>query len=246
MSHAFYAMRIDSIKQAIKETEATLEGLHNDLHLYEAAAKVENLKKIPTENTKLVWVSDTNPESYSVAVGRYGGVLEVKRVMDGQGLCHNTAQCECNPCSEINLSARLGVPMPPWLKGAPLVKSFYKSIGEWISTLPVHGNLTITEPRPSCNLLRSLRNLPLKETTDAGKLKELEARFPGATMTLLMNGESYIIKFITDAEKNPEYNMIHCASLNLVTPSFARFDVYGKFNLVAKWRGVDINLTHLF
>ena len=243
MSHAFYALRIDSIKQAIKETEATLEGLHNDLRLYEVAAKVETLKEIPAKNTKLVWASDTNPESYCIAVGRYGGVLEVKRVMDGVGVCHNTAQCNCSSCMEITISNGL---IPPWLKGAPLVKSFYKSVGDWISTLPVDGNLTVTEPRPSRNLLRSLRNLPLKETTDARKLKELETRFPGATMTLLMNGESYIIKYITDAEKKAEYDMIHCASLNLVTPSFSRFNVYGKFNLVAKWRGVDINLTHLF
>ena len=95
-------------------------------------------------------------------------------------------------------------------------------------------------------VFKKLCNEPLKATTDARKLKELEDRFPGATIMLSMNDENYIIKYITDAEKNPEYDMICCHDLQLVTPSFSRFDVYGKFNLVAKWRGVDINLTHLF
>jgi len=95
-------------------------------------------------------------------------------------------------------------------------------------------------------VFKKLCNEPLKEKTDARKLKELEDRFPGATMMLSTNDGDYIIKYITDAEKNPEYDMICCHSLQLVTPSFTRFDIYGKFNLVANWRDMDINLSHLF
>jgi hypothetical protein len=95
-------------------------------------------------------------------------------------------------------------------------------------------------------VLKNLCNEPLKATTDARKLKELQDRFPGATMMLSTNYGDYTIKYITDAEKNPEYDMICCHSLHLVTPSFSRFDVYGKFNLVANWRDMNMNLSHLF
>lgn len=61
---------------------------------------------------------------------------------------------------------------------------------------------------------------------------------------LSLNYGDYTIKYITDAEK--EHHQIHCEDLYLVTPSFSSFDVYGKFNLHAKWRDMDINLSHLF
>ena len=93
-------------------------------------------------------------------------------------------------------------------------------------------------------VLKNLSNEPLKATTDALRLKELQDRFPGATMMLSLNYGDYTIKYITDAEK--EHHQIHCEDLYLVTPSFSSFDVYGKFNLHAKWRDMDINLSHLF
>ena len=245
MSHAFYTERIQAIKDTIKDTERTLHSLHNDLHAFEVAAAEAAVHKVHAKGTKLKWVSDTNPESYCVAVVHYDGILEVKRVMDGQGLCHNTAQCACKPCAEIRLSNGL---MPPWLKGAPLVKTFYKTSVEWLSTLPAGGSVTITEPPPSRAVIRMLANMPLKETTDARKLKELETRFPGARMMLLVNNtDEYTIKYITDAEKNPEYDSICCDSLHLVTSSFAQFEVYvcGKYELMAEWRGAYIGLSHL-
>lgn len=244
MSHAFYTERIQAIKETIKDSERTLHSLHKDLCAFEAAAAANKVHAVHAKGTKLKWVSHTNPESYCVAVAHYDGILEVKRVMDGQGLCHNTAQCDCRPCAEIRLSNGL---IPPWLKGAPLVKSFYKTSAEWLSTLPAGGSVIITEPPPSRAVIRMLSHMPLKETTDARKLKELEMRFPGARMMLLVDNTQYTIKYITDAEKNPEYDSICCESLQLVTPSFARFEVYGygKYELMAEWRGAYISLSHL-
>jgi len=123
------------------------------------------------EGTKLKWVSRSNPETYRVAIVKKDGILEVKRVTDGAGYCHDTKVCRCRPCSEIIVS---GGRLPPWLKGVPLTKTFYATESDWRISLPFGGNITVTEPQLSNRALKKLCCTPLTGTTDGLKLKELE------------------------------------------------------------------------
>jgi hypothetical protein len=99
------------------------------------------------EGTKLKWISSNNPETYRVAVVKKNGVLEVKNVEDAIALYHDNVTCKCRPCSEINLSVKLGVPIPPWFTGPPLAKTFFENEAAWCLSLPAGGTLTITEPK---------------------------------------------------------------------------------------------------
>jgi hypothetical protein len=128
------------------------------------------------------------------------GVIEVKSVTGGRGYCHNSATCQCKPCSEINLSARLGVARPPWLRvgWSPLTKTFFETEAAWLLSLPEGGMLTATEKELSkkqkqikkqfqkllCLCRRRLDTKPLVMLTDGWRaaLEELEERFPGAKM----------------------------------------------------------------
>jgi hypothetical protein len=101
------------------------------------------------ERTKLKWVSSSNPETYSVAIVKKDGILEVKRVTNGRGHCHTPSICDCTPCREIRLSSRLGVSNPPWLKGIPFTKTFYETEIAWLSSLPSGGSLKVTAPATS-------------------------------------------------------------------------------------------------
>jgi hypothetical protein len=194
------------------------------------------------EGTKLKWVSSSNPETYRVAIVKKHGVIEVKSVTDGRGYCHNSATCQCKPCSEINLSARLGVARPPWLNGPPLIKTFFETEAAWCLSLPVGGVLTITEPQLSDLALKKLCMKPLTSVTDALKLKELEERFPGATMVLSTKDRQYEIAY----KQDPFYGEIHCEKERICAQFFAGFGAHGKPNLMAEWKGLYIDLSHLF
>ena len=196
------------------------------------------------EGTKLKWFSDTDPETYRVAIAKNNGILEVKVVTDGQGYCHDPATCLCKPCGEIRLS---GGQLPPWLKGAPLIKTFFKDEAEWRASLPVEGTVTITAPPPSRpprdRVLRELCMKPLEATTDALKLLELEERFPGAIMVLSTTDRQYEITY----KHNPIYGNIYCENAHISAPSFDSFGSFtiGKPSLMAEWRGLYICLSHL-
>lgn len=194
-----------------------------------------------TEGTKLKWV--LNPETYRVAIVKKDGILEVKRVTDGAGYCHDAKTCRCKPCGEISLSNRLGVPMPPWLKGVPLVKTFFATEAAWRISLPFGGDITATEPQISDRALRALCMKPLEATTDALRLKELEERFPGAKMVLSVWGDrQYEITY----KESPGYDSIHCEDAQISGIFFAQFGACGKPQLMAVWRGLYIDLSHLF
>jgi hypothetical protein len=194
------------------------------------------------EGTKLKWVFSSNPETYRVAIVKKNGVLEVKNVEDGGGLCHDDTTCQCMPCSEIALSRRLGVPRPPWLNGPPLIKTFFETEAAWCLSLPAGGVLTITEPQLSDLALKKLCMKPLTSVTDALKLKELEERFPGATMVLSTKDRQYEIAY----KQDPFYGEIHCEKERICAQFFAGFGAHGKPNLMAEWKGLYIDLTHLF
>ena len=189
-----------------------------------------------TERTKLKWV--LNPETYRVAVATKDGILEVKNVSDGSGDCHNYKVCACLPCKEVRIS---GGRLPPWRKGLPLVKTIYDTEAAWRESLPEGGTITVTDPRPSNKALKALSMAPLESTTDSLKLKELEERFPGATMVLTTKDQHYEVRY----QYNPVYGNIRCDDAHISAPCFAFFGDK-KPSLMAEWRGLYIDLSHLF
>jgi len=208
------------------------------------------------EGTKLKWVSSTNPETYSVAIVKKDGILEVKRVTDGGGHCHDTTLCQCIPCSEIRLSDRLGVPRPLWRARPPLLMTFYETEAAWLASLPTggtRGSIKTTVPAISERKLKKLCCTPLSGTTDALKLKEFQERFPGATMLLNAGKKMLQIEHVYyDMATYPEdwCNQIYCRNLEKAVFHFTDLGESprsnGKPQLMAEWRGMYIDLSHLF
>jgi len=203
---------------------------------------------VRSEGTKLKWVSSSDPETYRIAIVKKHGVLEVKSVTDGRGYCHNSATCQCNPCSEINLSARLGVARPPWLgvDWLPLTKTFFETEAAWLLSLPEGGTLTATETQLSNRQLKKLCTKPLVMLTDGGRLEELEKRFPGAKMVLTTNEEQFEICSMNDGER--KQFRLYCEKKDEIRKNFSDFGVPKgtKPNLAAEWKGLFISLSHLF
>jgi len=208
------------------------------------------------EGTKLKWVSSTNPETYSVAIVKKDGILEVKRVTDGGGHCHDHTTCECVPCSEIRLSERLGAPMPSWLRGAPLLKTFFATEADWLNSLPDggrRGSLQTTVPAISARKLKKLCCTPLSGETDALKLKELQERFSGATMVISAGKKLLEVEHVYyDMPTYPENWRHQIYSKRLEKAVFHFTDLgessrsNGKPQLMAEWKGLYIDLSHLF
>jgi hypothetical protein len=99
--------------------------------------------------------------------------------------------------------------------------------------------------------LKQLCCTPLTGTTDGLKLKELEERFPGATMVLTTATEQLEIEHIYyDIAAYPEdwRHQIYSKKLELCAFHFTDFgaSASGKTNLMAEWNGLYIDLSHLF
>jgi len=208
------------------------------------------------EGTKLKWVSSTNPETYSVAIVKKNGILEVKRVTDGAGHCHDATTCNCRPCSETRLSNRLGAPQPPWIARPPLLKTFFATEAEWRASLPdggLRGSIKATVPAISEKTLKKLSSTPLTGTTDALKVKELEERFPGGTLVLTTSKGMMEIKHVYhDIATYPENwrHQIYCKKSERDVIHFTDLGhsprSNGKPQLMAEWDGLYIDLSHLF
>lgn len=231
--------------------EVFQSNLSAEAQVFVAAAQEEH-----REGTKLKWVSSTNPETYSVAIVKKDGILEVKRVTDGGGHCHNTTVCQCIPCSEIRLSNRLGVPNPPWRARAPLLKTFFSTEAEWRASLPnggSRGSIKTTVPAISALTLKKLSCTPLTGATDGLKLKEVHERFPGATVLLITTKEQLEIEHIYyDIATYPE-NWCHQIYSTKQERSVMDFSDLGenarqngKPQLMVLWKGLYIDLSHLF
>lgn len=192
--------------------------------------------------SKLKWISELNPETYRVAVVTKKGILEVKRVTEGAGYCHDYLACKCRPCRDMAISHKLGVAMPPWQTQAPLVKTIYETEADWRGSLP-WGVLTIEPPPPlSDRALNKLCCKPLTMMTDAGRLEELEKRFPGGTF-VLSTDRIYEIAY----KPNSVYGDICCEEAHISAPFFWHFGgCEGKPKLMVEWRGMYIDLSHLF
>jgi len=135
--------------------------------------------------------------------------------------------------------------VPPWLKGVPLIKTFFKDEAAWRASLPADGTVTITPPPLSERALKKLCMEPLKMMTDAGRLEELEKRFPGATMVLSTDKMQLEIEYMGDSERN--MHRIFSNTTNELRSKFSDFGAHPtKPNLMAEWRGMYIGLEHLF
>jgi hypothetical protein len=177
-----------------------------------------------------------------VAIVKKDGILEVKRVTDGAGYCHNTMVCKCVPCAEIRLS---GGRLQQWLKGVPLTKTFFATESEWCHSLPFGGNITVTEPQISDRALRVLCMRPLLMMTDGGRLEELEQRFPGAKMVLTTAREQLVVESMNSVATN-QYR-IYSVTTDEIRSNFSELGANPtKPQLMAEWRGLYIDLSHLW
>lgn len=230
----------DLLSQEQLKAEADAEAQRQQLDALEQARQAElaelSLKEERIVNypvgTKLKWV--LNQETYRVAIVTKKGVLQVKSVTDGGGDCHD-AGCSCVPCREIALS---GGRLPPWRRGLPLKKTLFANETEWRNSLPPNGQITVTRPHMSDNDLKKLCSMPLTEFSDAKKLKELEERFPGGVFVLSTDKKQLEIEYF--------FNSILCRKKEYAGTSFADFGSLAKPNLMVEWRGLYIDLSHLF
>jgi len=99
----------------------------------------------------------------------------------------------------------------------------------------------------TCSLSpEELSAIPLVASTDALKLKELEERFPGAKMVLSTNTKQIEIEHIKIQSRDAD--MIYWPKMNTYYASFDELGVpvWKRPNLMAEWKGMYIDLTHLF
>jgi hypothetical protein len=214
-------------------------------------AEAEVFQAPHKEGTKLKWVSNSNPETYSVAIVKKDYILEVKRVTDGGGYCHNPASCECSVCNQILLS-RGRTPIPR----APLVKTFFATEADWLASLPQggsRGSIQATVPAISARQLKKSSCTPLTGATDGLKLKELAQRFPGGTMVLQTSTGIFEVEHVYyDIASYPE-NWCHQIYSRKLEKSFMNFSDLGKSprsngkpQFMVEWKGLYIDLSHLF
>jgi len=206
------SLQLNAYNSMILDLETQIAKL--DAELINAQQKSE----VYPIGTKLKWVSSVNEDTYCVAIVTKKGILEVKNVFEGGGLCHNMEHCTCRPCGIIRLSKERGA---SWQRRAPLIKTLFATDEDWIKTLHKDGKITVTPPAVPLYQLRKLMHTPLTATTDALKLKELELRFPGAKFTC--REESHIS-----------------------SPYFTGFEADTKRTIMAEWRGSRFQLSHLF
>jgi len=177
--------------------------------------------------TKLKWISDDDSETYRVAIVTKDGILQVKSVTEGVSDCHDH-DCTCSPCWEYTHQA-------PWRPHRPLRKSTFANELSWSARFPGPGTLKVTLRRLSDKALKKLCCDPLTAKTDLGRLMELEYRFPRAAFVL------------TTATRQIE---VSAADRILCRTSEEQGDAFADFgarpSLMVEWRGMYIDLSHLF
>ena len=235
-----YANAEDTLKAAKKrfadalDTEISarraLYSLNIELQKQEGDAAVAALRR--PVGTKYKWTHKENPETYRVAIQTKDGVLQVKAVTEGIIHFHN--ECNCGPCWEFENNA-------PWRKRKPLETTFFKDLAEWDATLPMNkGKLVITSAPITDKALKALCMKPLEAGHESGQLEELQERFPGGVFVLSSpsTGKQIEIKAHGMA--------IYCLNPNMVCCTFKQFFNDEKVQLMVEWRGLYIDLSHLF
>lgn len=190
----------------------------NIYNLYIRLQKAEARASISLPiGTKFKWIEAGNPETYRVAIQTKDGVLQVKSVTNGGGDCDNRGK---------------------------LKLTHFADEYEWRNTIDeANGTLTITPPRITNKALKDLCMKPLASTEDALILKELEERFLDGVFVLSVPKKQYVISYKLVANT---YHQIYSDSINM---SFFHFSDYGsgsKPQLMVEWRGLYIDLSHLF
>jgi len=163
---------IEATENAINELQLRLTTLQNKVAAYEA---------IPPRpvGTKFKWTKDA--DNYRVAVQTKNGVLQVKVVTNGRTDYHEN--CGCDRCVEIRLS---NGSIPPWRRGPPLKTTLFENELHWRESFDeIAGKMVITSA-PLPPYMKQLCMMPLNGKTDGLRLKELEARFPEAIITLII------------------------------------------------------------
>ena len=269
MSHAFYAQQINAIKTQIKIVEKELNHLATELCdaeelMYEAYITQQRLASIaanedvlearaPTfnvrkEGTKLVWTSDTNPETYCQAIVVKGSkIIQTKCVTDGGASVH-VDHCGCAACWMYAHDPQ---------ERRPLTVTFFDDEYAWRQTLDMmNGSIYAYDPPPQLNaedaLLKKLSCDPLLSVTDGEKLKELEKRFPGGIFVLTTATEMLEIKTHNYSYAGIYYTLIMSTKTQNSNLSFKEFEqgaqLIGAYkpNLMVEWMGLYIGLEHLF
>ena len=119
------------------------------------------------------------------------------------------------------------------------------------ATWPVEVGFFGVEPRVSDEDLKELCCKPLEATTDPLRLKELEGRFPGATMVLSLSSHQVVVKYVYE-DMYVDSSANHKISCDVVSPlplfDFAAIGLEkgARPQLMAEWRGMYIDLSHLF
>lgn len=119
------------------------------------------------EGTKFKWV--LSADTYSVAIQKKNGVLQVKSVTDGAGECHDDG-CRCTPCAELRM-----VPPPPWRTRRPLKTTLFENYSEWLKSLPKGGQTTLTSPDKRGSVQKRAQIPP--GLSDVEKVRALQAEF---------------------------------------------------------------------
>jgi len=227
-------------KDAMMEARTSIYDLHINLQELEAMEEMRqehNQLVMESEaeasrpiGTKYKWTHKTNPETYRVAIQTKDGVLQVKSVTDGAAEVHE--DCGCSPCWEFENNA-------PWRLRKPLTKTLFADLVAWDATLPyLAGKLVITSAPITDKVLKALCLKPLDAKMDAHKLNELEERFPGGVFVLSTPGKQFVIKSRGTA--------IYSVNPNIVCLTFMQFGGENKPHLMVEWRGLYIDLSHLF
>jgi hypothetical protein len=119
--------------------------------------------------------------------------------------------------------------------------------------LPMEVGFFGVEPRISDEDLKELCSKPLEAKTDPLKLKELEQRFPGATMVLSTTKKVIVVKYLYEdlyVDEDVNHNIISDVPGSLPFSNFASIGPSprqnGKPQLMAEWREMYIDLSHLF
>ena len=111
---------------------------------------------------------------------------------------------------------------------------------------PVEVGFFGVEPRISDKDLKELCMKPLEATADPLRLKELEDRFPGATMVLSTLVRQTVVKYVyEDMYVDHSANHKIACDFTLPQPDFASLGCE-RPQLMAEWRGMYIDLSHLF
>lgn len=216
---------------------ARLYDLNIELQKAEAleSAKMDRVLERPV-GTKYKWTHKTNPETYRVAIQTKKGVLQVKSVTDGGAETHEDA-CTCAGCWDFNHSA-------PWRSKKPLKTTYFPDLSAWDATLPENqGRLVITSAPITDAALKALCMKPLITDEDALKLLELERRFPGGVFVLSTAKTQFVISYKRVANI---YHQIYNAEIDMSFFNFSDYCGNEKIQLLVEWRGMYIDLSHLF